>query len=207
MNKVLLGGLLGAAALTAAAYIFDDEKDGEKGSRKYDLSRKTAGYTVDEVLKQLDKLEWDFINLHLELTSLYTDFSSLVGDSDLEMREIEESAFIGKIEDFVHQGSAIFIRGNFISKLNDFRRKVISVFTSYKEVIIKAKQFLKDNNCDSVSFKGIKLSKEDFSTSNSLDNENWDDLVTEEMDKIEKFLDAAEEKLKSLTEKLGNLVS
>ncbi len=40
MNKVLLGSILGAAALTAAAYIFDDEKEGK--AREYDLSTKTA---------------------------------------------------------------------------------------------------------------------------------------------------------------------
>ena len=66
MNKVLLGGRLGAASRTAAADIVDEDDDKENGPRKYDLSKKVAGDTVQEVLKQLDKLDWDLINLHLE---------------------------------------------------------------------------------------------------------------------------------------------
>ncbi len=206
MNKLLLGGLLGAAALTAAAYIFDEDDDKENGSRKYDLSKKVAGDTAQEVLKQLDKLDWDLINLHLELATLYTDFSSVVGDSDLKLGEMEESSFVEKLEDFVHQGSAIFIRGNFLSKLNDFRRKVINVYTSNKEVIIKANQFLKDSDHTSVSFKGLRLRKEDFNTNSSLENENWDDLVTAEMDRIEKFLSDAQDRLKLLSGRLNSML-
>ena len=202
MNKVLLGGLLGAAALTAAAYIFDEDDDKENGPRKYDLSKKVAGDTVQEVLKQLDKLDWDLINLHLELASLYADFSSVAGDCDIKL---EDTTFLEKIEDYVHQGSAIFIRGNFISKLNDFRRKAISAYTSNKEVIIKANQFLKEHDLPSVIFKGVKLRKDDFDTSSSLDNENCDNQVTADMDGIEKFINEADDRLKSLTERLGKL--
>ncbi len=117
-----------------------------------------------------------------------------------------DSSFIDKMEDYIHQGSSIFIRGNFISKVNEFRRKVIAVFTSNKDVIIKANKLLKDSALQSVSFKGLTLSKSDFEISNSLDNESWDDQVTDEMDKIEKFLSNTGERLTALSDSLEALI-
>ena len=199
MNKLLLGGILGAAALTAAAYIFDEETDEE---RKYDFLKKDAEDNPEELKNNLTKLEWDITHLTLDLSNLYLDFSSVLGDSNLKLGDMPDSGFIDKLEDYIHEGSSIFIRGNFISKVNELRNKIIAVFTSYKEVIIKANQLLKSKSEEKVSFKGITLRNSEFKTDNSLDNENWDDQVMEEMDKLENFLNEARDRVSKLIEAL-----
>jgi|GEM_PF-5697136 len=203
MNKVILGSLLGAAALTAAAYIFDE--DNEETKRGYDFSKKTAGTTSAEIIKQLEKLDWDLIHLNIELASLYTDLSSLVGYGDSALTNFSGDTLAEKVEDYIYHGSGIFLRGNFISKLNEFRHKIICLYVSYKDVIISANQLLKDNSLNTISFKGVTLRKEDFDISNSLENEGWDELINEEMESLENFLNSYEERIKSLVSALNKL--
>lgn len=203
MNKVILGSLLGAAALTAAAYIFDE--DNEETKRDYDFSKKTAGTTSAEIKKQLEKLDWDLIHLNIELASLYTDLSSLVGYGDSALTNFSGDTLAEKVEDYIYQGSGIFLRRNFISKLNEFRHKIICLYVSYKDVIISANQLLKDNSLNTISFKGVTLRKEDFDISNSLENEGWDELINEEMESLENFLNSYEERIKSLVSALNKL--
>ncbi|SFS76731.1 hypothetical protein SAMN02910357_01717 [Succinivibrio dextrinosolvens] len=203
MNKVILGSILGAAALTAAAYIFDDEN--EENKREYDFTKKTAGKNSSEILKQLEKMDWDLIHLNVELASLYTDLSSLVGYGDDALTEYSGESFTEKVGDYIYQGSAIFLRGNFISKINEFRHKIMSLYVSYKDVIINANQFLKDNSLKSVSFKGVFLRKEDFEISNSIDNKDWDDQVNKEMELFENFINIASDRLKRLITEINKL--
>lgn len=203
MNKVILGSLLGAAALTAAAYIFDE--DNSETKRDYDFSKKQPGTTSSEIIKQLEKLDWDLIHLNIELASLYTDLSSLVGYGDSALTNLSGETLAEKVEDYIYQGSGIFLRRNFISNLNEFRHKIISIYVSYKDVIITANQLLKDNSLNAVSFKGVTLRKEDFDISNSQENEGWDELVNEEMELLENFINSYEERIKSLISELNKL--
>ena len=101
MNKVVLGGVLGAAGLVAAAIISNFNDDEVK--HKFDLSKKEPSKTVDELHNQLVELDLSIVHLLQELSSIYIEFSDLVGDDNYYFEDLEDRGILGKIQDYIHE--------------------------------------------------------------------------------------------------------
>ena len=93
MNKVVLGGVLGAAGLVAAAIISNFNDDEVK--HKFDLSKKEPSKTVDELHNQLVELDLSIVHLLQELSSIYIEFSDLVGDDNYNFEDLDDRGFLG----------------------------------------------------------------------------------------------------------------
>lgn len=205
MNKVVLGGVLGAAGLVAAAIISNFNDDEVK--HKFDLSKKEPSKTVDELHNQLVELDLSIVHLLQELSSIYTEFSDLVGDGNYNFEDLEDRGILGKIQDYIHEGSSIFLRQSYVSKINALKHKAIKVVTSYKDVIIKSNQYLLWQSEEPVSFEKISLRDKSLHIENSLKNESWDDSILEELERISDFLNGVGDQVELLESKLETFLT
>lgn len=198
MNKVVLGSVLGAAGLVAAALLSENEDDKQE-LNAFDLSKKMPGKTIDKIQKQLAELNNFIVKLILEESSLYLELGDLVSDCSLEGESV---SFLEKVQNYIHEGSFIFLRQSLITKLNELKQKSIQVVASYKDVIVFANQHLLCQTQEPVSFENVAIENENYEVDNSLDNNSWKNEVNSKLDRIGNYLDEASEQVTLLKSKL-----
>lgn len=205
MNKVVLGGILGAAGLVAAAVIANLKDD--EVEHKFDFSKKEPRKSIDELYDQLVELDLGIIHLLRELSSLHSEFSNLIGHDDYNFDDLEDRGMLGKVQDYIHEGSSIFLRQSFVSNINSVKHKAIKVISSYKEVIEKSNQYLLWQSEDPVSFDNISLRDKPLDIENSLKNESWEDTILAELGSIGDYINDTADQVELLESRLEPFLS